>query len=675
MRAQIGPTVVLAFSNGKDSVHGDSVVWVKTRDGIRRTTPKRLEEELRWERTIAPNGQVFLRPLDEVSVATASSTAQREAVTKFRPIAYLMAHDVVDDLYEFELDGGRVIATTGDHGVMLAEKTQQGYVVREAAAKDVALGDRMLVAADLSTEAPENPLYEDWFLRLCGLWVADGCYALGRKIVISCGGDTRAVEFLRSIPRSRSMSEVASAALARERPKHATQSAALAAVVRVTGCSMPTAINVAYRKVARTHEFIKAKLLPKGDVWLCDARLTRRMMRLGFVGGSHTKRVPEWIFGLSRRQIGIFVAGYLDGDGCSVDGGFVATSVSRGLLVDIADLLQRLGAPCAIRTRTKRVGGFSRRLGSLTTLCATSHAAHAAFKRWCPTWKDIGARTQQPRDPYAFVSHGVRSIKRTQAARVYDFEVPGNGMFLANGVLVHNSVGSWIHLRRYFEDIRPVYREIIPGLEFVEESLTHYERFFGAKITRVPSEALMRNVERLSFMGWAEGTAVNDTPMFRGFTTIELNRVIYRTLKLEEDATWVANGLRRGDSMARALVLKSHGPVAEDLRQFSAVFDWTDVRLEQELIAAGCGLPIDYALFGRSFDSIRARFLRPIKEHLPEDYKRILRFFPLAEVELLRYEESLRSGGRITAEKLAQLRAEAGWRIPAETVTLPPEEG
>lgn len=238
-----------------------------------------------------------------------------------------------------------------------------------------------------------------------------------------------------------------------------------------------------------------------------------------------------------------------------------------------------------------------------------------------------------------------------------------------------DACGSWLNLRRYFEDIRPVYREIVPGLAFVEESLAHYERFFGAKITRVPSEALMRNVERLSFMTWAQGTAVDAAPMFRGFGTSELNQVLYRTLKLPPDATWVANGLRRGDSMARALILKSKGPADEDLHVFSCVFDWTDARLEEELRAAGCGLPVDYALFGRSFDSIRARFLRPIKEHFPDDFKRILEWFPLAEVELLRYEESLRSGGRVTAERLAQLRAEAGWRIPAETVVLPPEDG
>ena len=41
-------------------------------------------------------------------------------------------------------------------------------------------------------------------------------------------------------------------------------------------------------------------------------------------------------------------------------------------------------------------------------------------------------------------------------------------------------------------------------------------------------------------------------------------------------------------------------------------------------------LPVDYEMFGRSFDGIDYRFISPIKERFPDDYARILEWFPMA---------------------------------------------
>ena len=46
----------------------------------------------------------------------------------------------------------------------------------------------------------------------------------------------------------------------------------------------------------------------------------------------------------------------------------------------------------------------------------------------------------------------------------------------------------------------------------------------------------------------------------------------------------------------------------------------------------------DYLMFGRSFDGIDHRFTSIIKQEHPEDYAKILQWFPLVELELLRYE-------------------------------------
>ena len=48
-------------------------------------------------------------------------------------------------------------------------------------------------------------------------------------------------------------------------------------------------------------------------------------------------------------------------------------------------------------------------------------------------------------------------------------------------------------------------------------------------------------------------------------------------------------------------------------------------------------LPIDYQLFGRSFDGINIQYLYPIYRHFPEDYRKICKWFPLAELEIMRF--------------------------------------
>jgi hypothetical protein len=51
---------------------------------------------------------------------------------------------------------------------------------------------------------------------------------------------------------------------------------------------------------------------------------------------------------------------------------------------------------------------------------------------------------------------------------------------------------AWLRMRPHFERIVPVYKYLVPGLEFVEESLAYYERFFGTKIVQVPHPSMFR---------------------------------------------------------------------------------------------------------------------------------------------------------------------------------------
>ena len=51
---------------------------------------------------------------------------------------------------------------------------------------------------------------------------------------------------------------------------------------------------------------------------------------------------------------------------------------------------------------------------------------------------------------------------------------------------------------------------------------------------------------------------------------------------------------------------------------------------------SGVKLPVDYRLFGRTFDGLDYRFLKPLKEAYPDDYQKVLDWYPFADLEIAR---------------------------------------
>ncbi|MGI8311987.1 hypothetical protein [Saccharopolyspora hattusasensis] len=105
---------------------------------------------------------------------------------------------------------------------------------------------------------------------------------------------------------------------------------------------------------------------------------------------------------------------------------------------------------------------------------------------------------------------------------------------------------------------------------------------------------------------------------------------------LDLPQAWNADGVRAADSPNRRMAMVTHGPKREHLRKVSAVWDWRIADVRAALKRHDCPLPPEYDWFNRSFDGLDYRFLAPIKEHAPDDYQRILDWFPLADLEIFR---------------------------------------
>lgn len=181
---------------------------------------------------------------------------------------------------------------------------------------------------------------------------------------------------------------------------------------------------------------------------------------------------------------------------------------------------------------------------------------------------------------------------------------------------------------------------LIPGrepgktLNFIEDGLCRLEDQWQKPIHRYPHPSFYRWLNNFLFQA-PENCAVIEAAMLPTPTYEEMWQLIRADLGLDPD-TWVADGVRAADSLPRRASIKAHGAMKPKHHKVSPVWDWLNRSVYGFIERKGVKLPIDYEWFDRSFDGIDYRFLKPVHDNAPDDYERILEWFPLAELELIR---------------------------------------
>ena len=200
-----------------------------------------------------------------------------------------------------------------------------------------------------------------------------------------------------------------------------------------------------------------------------------------------------------------------------------------------------------------------------------------------------------------------------------------------------DSIAAMLAIRDHFDEVIPFYLYLVPGLEFVEESLDYYERtlFGGRHIIRMPHPSLYRWLNGCVYQPPHRAPVIDAArlPEFDYKDVHDLIRMDY-----DADKAMVATGVRAADSPMRLVSIKQHGAILRSKGEYFPVWDWKKARLLSEIQRSGVKLPIDYRVFGRSFDGLDARFLIPMRDHLPNDYRRVLEWFPLLEADIFRAE-------------------------------------
>lgn len=196
-----------------------------------------------------------------------------------------------------------------------------------------------------------------------------------------------------------------------------------------------------------------------------------------------------------------------------------------------------------------------------------------------------------------------------------------------------DAIAAWLQLRKHFENVVPVYMYLVPGLKFVDRALAYYEDFFGTRIYQVPHPSMYRMLANFTFQPPERIQAIQRAKLVE-YTYEHVWQKLRRALELP--GVYVANGVRAVDSPLRWASVKKHGPISHTKQTFMPVYDWRKADLVREINLAGVQLPPDYRMFGRTFDGIDYRFVEPLSRYAPDDYQRLLKWFPLAELNLLR---------------------------------------
>lgn len=195
-----------------------------------------------------------------------------------------------------------------------------------------------------------------------------------------------------------------------------------------------------------------------------------------------------------------------------------------------------------------------------------------------------------------------------------------------------DAVATWLAIREHFDEIVPYYLYLVPDLEFVNESIDYYERYFGTKIVQLPHPSVHRMLNNFVFQP-PQNCKVIEQAGLPDFDYLDIQAVMCERYNLPKK-TLVADGVRAADSPMRRVAINTHGSISYKQLKYHPIWDWKKADLVECFKKHNVKLAVDYKIFGRSFDGIDLRFLYLIREHFPRDYQKILNLYPLADLEV-----------------------------------------
>ena len=180
---------------------------------------------------------------------------------------------------------------------------------------------------------------------------------------------------------------------------------------------------------------------------------------------------------------------------------------------------------------------------------------------------------------------------------------------------------------RYFKRVQAFFMYLVPGLEFQEKMLRWYENKYKTEIIRIP------HFEVSEFLKYGSFTLYDHDIDIVGITDI------YEYIRQQSGIHWIAAGERCADSIVRNAMIKQSGSIDYKRGRFYPIAYWKKNDVLQYIKLRRLYLSPEQKKLGFSFRSLSGNELAVIKEHYPDDYKKILRVYPFAGAAVERFEK------------------------------------
>ena len=212
-----------------------------------------------------------------------------------------------------------------------------------------------------------------------------------------------------------------------------------------------------------------------------------------------------------------------------------------------------------------------------------------------------------------------------------------NGVCLIGFSRGKDSIASFLKLKRYFHTIQPYYLSMIPELmSFEIESLKYYEEIFETKIEIMLSPSFFRMINKY-ILQVPDRLPIIDAHDVKNYDYQKIQDIVKQKFNLPKE-TFTGIGVTQYDSFRRQSAIRKNGGLNLNKKEFFPIFDMKKSEIYAYIDENKILYPQDYNLYGKSFDGFDYRFLKPLKENYPEDYEKIKFWFPLIDLEIMRYE-------------------------------------
>jgi len=262
-------------------------------------------------------------------------------------------------------------------------------------------------------------------------------------------------------------------------------------------------INEEYTKLFERVFGKKMKLEKKRRWYYCYSKdIWLKLDALGLNKPAKEKEVPEWVFKLSKSEKMAFLAGLIDADGTLTKSGagyaITLELASEKLVKGVKALCTQLGISCSnIYARERVVRAPNSKQSTKHTFYQLKIESLNAFANYLknPKWAEILNKkrrtgrtyrrimTKLNLDPQYFTLERIKEIEYAVLEHVYDIEVEDAHNFIANGIVVHNSMATphctglvalWVeYLRRV---------GVEPDYEVVKEIIRRYGGSWNSEV-------------------------------------------------------------------------------------------------------------------------------------------------------------------------------------------------